>query len=744
MLNLVIDPKAREALVRANDGYMSNSLHHACIGGNANIVSLLLKNGAQMNTVDVGIQTPLHYACMYGHMNCVQVLLQAGISAASTAAGTAFINTTNIGGRTPLHYACSSGSAKCVELLLTMNAHMAEGGKYVFEGLNLQDNDGATPLHLACRKVHADCALYLIAANASLDIVDMKGESPLLIVCEKINEPKHSFAALHVVEKLMSAGADVQEKTELNEERKLVIDRIHSKNLRRELEILYLRQEVQRSRKKNDILSNELLQAQEHLKHLHQSQIQLKQFLEKQKLLYEQTSSDLHQKQSEIEQLQCQVKNILQFLQAVPIGTIPQVPANVSPINGLTNFAIPGVYSNEISEEEKAQEAALARDIAKKHYRNKKYAIAESYFEKSLEIFPLPGVYRMLVQTRQQRLEIDKLLEVERQQQQHLQTKETLMNEFRKAMANCKAPPHAIQSIENELQKMEHLEQDSAQFSMAQKWLEWLLSLPWETSTYFTKDSAGFHMEVFTKIEEIERENARAKESVAARVIQNAFREHFAVHLMNREKAAALVQAAWRGYRVRGQWEEITQKQIGLRFLARKEKETSAQVFTKEVIYKKAECSLKDSICKEPVKPVNYETDIDPKALSRLAAREKTSSIKQDIAESMITLGRAAHLIDGSLSSFHITQLIELQPLNQYYIWYRWGKDTSQQCESVLRGPYEEPEVAENEYEKSLKGKIAQGYFSMKELSCNSMSESLKLENAKMFAGHLHCPTITS
>eukprot|EP01091_Cochliopodium_minus_P003118 TRINITY_DN1295_c0_g1_i1.p1 TRINITY_DN1295_c0_g1~~TRINITY_DN1295_c0_g1_i1.p1 ORF type:complete len:184 (-),score=41.98 TRINITY_DN1295_c0_g1_i1:104-655(-) len=53
-------------------------IHFASINGNAQIISLLLENGANINQQDVHLETPLHLACWKGKENVVRILLLNG------------------------------------------------------------------------------------------------------------------------------------------------------------------------------------------------------------------------------------------------------------------------------------------------------------------------------------------------------------------------------------------------------------------------------------------------------------------------------------------------------------------------------------------------------------------------------------------------------------------------------------------------------------------------------------------
>ncbi|CAO2640961.1 Ankyrin repeat and SOCS box protein 3 [Lemmus lemmus] len=96
----------------ANDnGFYSmfgcNSLHQASFQRNAEIIKLLLKNGADRGQDDFGI-TPLFVAAQYGKLESLNILMSSGAS----------INGQALDKATPLFIAALEGHIKCVELFL--------------------------------------------------------------------------------------------------------------------------------------------------------------------------------------------------------------------------------------------------------------------------------------------------------------------------------------------------------------------------------------------------------------------------------------------------------------------------------------------------------------------------------------------------------------------------------------------------------------------------------------------------
>ena len=79
----------------------SSALHFAAYGGNANIVSLLLQNGFDINSKGYNGETPLHIACKTGRINVIKMLLEK----AKQKKIRIDFNATNVFGDTPLHVA---------------------------------------------------------------------------------------------------------------------------------------------------------------------------------------------------------------------------------------------------------------------------------------------------------------------------------------------------------------------------------------------------------------------------------------------------------------------------------------------------------------------------------------------------------------------------------------------------------------------------------------------------------------
>ncbi|XP_073228584.1 ankyrin repeat domain-containing protein 16-like [Porites lutea] len=119
------------------------ALHHAMQSPQASIcevLSCLIKDGADVNAHTFHNETPLMLASRDGHVNVVTFLIKHG----------ADVDLQDKDGDTALHYAASSSLPEVVEMLLNLGAsHMC-------------NHQGLTPLHQACISANIAVVEYLI------------------------------------------------------------------------------------------------------------------------------------------------------------------------------------------------------------------------------------------------------------------------------------------------------------------------------------------------------------------------------------------------------------------------------------------------------------------------------------------------------------------------------------------------------------------------------------------------------
>lgn len=99
-------------LVKSRDASGYTALHHAAIGGHADVVQVLLDSGADINARGSGGETPLLLAAAKGNLEVVELLVKNG----------ADVNKPGADQRTPLHKAAMAGDLDTVKALLAAGA----------------------------------------------------------------------------------------------------------------------------------------------------------------------------------------------------------------------------------------------------------------------------------------------------------------------------------------------------------------------------------------------------------------------------------------------------------------------------------------------------------------------------------------------------------------------------------------------------------------------------------------------
>ena len=162
----VLTDLGADVTLKSKDG--KTALHHAVHDGYRVSVSLdevlscLIKNGAEVNARDQSGRTPLMEACRHCRANVVTFLIEHG----------AEVNAHDQSGHTPLMEACSHGEENAVTFLIEHGADV-----------DPQDNDEETALHHA---VYSDCESLeilscLILKGLDVNACESDGRSPLMI-----------------------------------------------------------------------------------------------------------------------------------------------------------------------------------------------------------------------------------------------------------------------------------------------------------------------------------------------------------------------------------------------------------------------------------------------------------------------------------------------------------------------------------------------------------------------------------
>lgn len=194
---------AQEELKRQgiNSRKYGNTLLSAARRGDAQLISLLIAAGANVNKTDKDGETPLNLAAGKGHAECVRTLLAApGID----------VNKVSNNGKTPLTKAAGKGHAECLNLLLAapginVNEEKQNGEIPLFEAaingrtkclrlllaapgidVNIKNSKGSTPLSWAAEHGHVEYLRLLLAApGIDVNKVNQIGSTPLLLASDK-------------------------------------------------------------------------------------------------------------------------------------------------------------------------------------------------------------------------------------------------------------------------------------------------------------------------------------------------------------------------------------------------------------------------------------------------------------------------------------------------------------------------------------------------------------------------------
>ena len=158
----------------------TTKLHLASHFGLAHLSSLLLGQGADVNSSNEFQESSLHWAAEFGQVQVAEILLKMG---ATKDAQTRFQNT-------PLHLASENGHEGVVHILIT-------------EGANLEfaDQVGWTALHDAARNGHNEVLKELLTFGADAEAKDWAGRRALHWAAER----GHS----QIVKTLLNYGAEI-------------------------------------------------------------------------------------------------------------------------------------------------------------------------------------------------------------------------------------------------------------------------------------------------------------------------------------------------------------------------------------------------------------------------------------------------------------------------------------------------------------------------------------------------------
>lgn len=163
--------------VNASDKDGRTALHFAVLNNQADLVRILLENGAKTNVKEHSSETgfngwgwyPLHLALRNGNNEIVKLLVKHG----------ADINQVMDNGQAPIHLAAVNGDIGTVKFLINQKAK-----------LNIKDKSGKTPLYEAAYRGYADIVELLLANGVKPDNRTNEYKSLLRTVTDGLNAYK--------------------------------------------------------------------------------------------------------------------------------------------------------------------------------------------------------------------------------------------------------------------------------------------------------------------------------------------------------------------------------------------------------------------------------------------------------------------------------------------------------------------------------------------------------------------------
>nr|UPO70950.1 sTRP5 [Mesobuthus martensii] len=172
-------------LIFKEDAFDNNPLHVAAENGYADVLKILLENGADIHSKNEDGETAMHLAAKSGHRNIVKLLLETSKS---------IVNAEDEEKNTPLHVAALKGHQRVVKDLIVAGANVESRNCNLWTALDCAayggwlktalillkagspidplDKAKTTPLHLAASRGHAKVVEMLLHFGAKIGQLD--------------------------------------------------------------------------------------------------------------------------------------------------------------------------------------------------------------------------------------------------------------------------------------------------------------------------------------------------------------------------------------------------------------------------------------------------------------------------------------------------------------------------------------------------------------------------------------------
>ncbi|MBA3700409.1 MAG: ankyrin repeat domain-containing protein [Planctomycetes bacterium] len=156
----VVEAAAEVIDVHARDSLDWTKLHSAASLGKAELITLLLDKGADINAKAKDGSAPLHLAVKRSHPVAVKLLFARGANPSAK----------DQEGNSPLHVASELYVPDMLKVLTDLGAMV-----------NARNNENWTPLHLAANRGKREVVEYLLSAGADINAVAANGWTPLKV-----------------------------------------------------------------------------------------------------------------------------------------------------------------------------------------------------------------------------------------------------------------------------------------------------------------------------------------------------------------------------------------------------------------------------------------------------------------------------------------------------------------------------------------------------------------------------------